>query len=252
MAAKAVHRATARTQWDEPAGEERLRANSRSNTHNTMATKKDESTGLMKLLEDQLADLYYVEKQLVKALPKMAKTATNEDLRTAFEEHLAETETQVGRIEQMFEALGKPAKAKKCPAIDGILEEGKEIMDEFADDVALDAGLVSAAQKVEHYEITSYGSMKAWAEQLGLEDLVGLIDETLEEEKAADEKLTEIAEAVVNIEAETEEGDEEEEEVEEGTKGRSASNGKSGSSNGNGRGASSKGAKQGARTKQTA
>lgn len=217
-----------------------------------MATKKDESTGLMKLLEDQLADLYYVEKQLVKALPKMAKTATNEDLRTAFEEHLAETETQVGRIEQMFEALGKPAKAKKCPAIDGILEEGKEIMDEFADDVALDAGLVSAAQKVEHYEITSYGSMKAWAEQLGLEDLVGLIDETLEEEKAADEKLTEIAETVVNIEAETEEGDEEEEEVEEGPKGRSTSNGKNGSSNGNGRGASSKGAKQGARTKQTA
>jgi len=217
-----------------------------------MTTKKDESTGLMKLLEDQLADLYYVEKQLMKALPKMAKTATDEDLRTAFEEHLAETGTQVGRIEQMFEALGKPAKAKRCPAIDGILEESKEIMDEFTDDAALDAGLVSAAQKVEHYEIASYGSMKAWAEQLGLEDLVGLIDETLEEEKAADEKLTEIAETVVNIEAETEEGDEEEEEVEEGPKGRSTSNGKNGSSNGNGKGTSSKGAKQGARTKQTA
>jgi len=175
-----------------------------------MATKKEESIGLMKLLEHQLADLYYVEKQLTKALPKMAKTATNEDLRTCFEEHLAETENQVGRIEQMFEALGKPAKAKKCPAIDGILEEGKEIMAEFADDEALDAGLVSAAQKVEHYEITSYGSMKAWAEQLGLEDLVSLIDETLEEEKAADEKLTEIAESVVNIEAETEMADAEE------------------------------------------
>jgi ferritin-like metal-binding protein YciE len=112
--------------------------------------------------------------------------------------------------------LGKPAKAKKCPAIDGILEEGKEIMDEFADDVALDAGLVSAAQKVEHYEITSYGSMKAWAEQLGLEEVVGLIDETLEEEKAADEKLTGIAEEVVNVEAdEEEEADEEDED--EGT-----------------------------------
>jgi ferritin-like metal-binding protein YciE len=169
-----------------------------------MAMKKEESTGLRKLLEDQLADLYYVEKQLTKALPKMAKTAANDELRNCLEEHLAETENQVGRLEQIFEALGKPAKAKKCPAIDGILEEGKEIMAEFADDAALDAGIVSAAQKVEHYEITSYGSMKAWAEQLGLEEVVALIDETLEEEKSADAKLSEIAESVVNIEAETE------------------------------------------------
>ncbi len=171
---------------------------------------KQESTGLMKLLEDQMADLYYVEKQLVKTLPKMAKMATNEELSGCFEDHLEETQGQVQRLEQMFEALGKPAKAKKCPAIDGILEEGKEIMDEFSDDPALDAGLVSAAQKVEHYEIASYGSMKAWAEQLGLEDLVSLIDETLEEEKGADEKLSGIAETVVNIEADTEEDDEEE------------------------------------------
>ncbi len=177
-----------------------------------MAAKKEESTGLRKLLEHQLADLYYVEKQLVKALPKMAKKAGNEELRTAFEEHLEETQNQVGRLEEIFGHLELPAKAKQCPAIDGILEEGKEIMEEFADDAALDAGLVSAAQKVEHYEITSYGSMKAWAEQLGLEEVVALIDETLEEEKGADEKLTGIAEAVVNIEAETE-GAEEEEEV---------------------------------------
>ncbi len=174
-------------------------------------SKKEESTGLMKLLEDQLADLYYVEKQLVKALPKMAKKANNEELRTAFEEHLAETQTQVGRLEEIFGHLGKPAKAKKCPAIDGILEEGTEIMEEFADDEALDAGLVSAAQKVEHYEITSYGSMKAWAEQLELEEVVALIDETLEEEKGADEKLSSIGESVVNIEADTEEEGEEEE-----------------------------------------
>lgn len=169
-----------------------------------MAMKKEESTGLLKLLEDQLTDLYYVEKQLTKALPKMAKTAANDELRECFEEHLTETENQVGRLEQIFELLGKPARAKKCPAIDGILEEGKEIMAEFADDAALDAGIVSAAQKVEHYEITSYGSMKAWAEQLGLEEVVALIDETLEEEKSADAKLSEIAESVVNIEAETE------------------------------------------------
>ena len=176
-----------------------------------MAAKKEESTGLMKLLEHQLEDLYYVEKQLTKALPKMAKKATNEELSACFTEHLAETEGQLSRMEEIFGILGKPVKAKKCPAIDGILEEGKEIMEEFADDAALDAGLVSAAQKVEHYEITSYGSMKAWAEQLGLDEVVGLIEETLEEEKAADEKLTGIAEEVVNVDADEEEEEDEEE-----------------------------------------
>ncbi|MBK9196531.1 MAG: ferritin-like domain-containing protein [Flavobacteriales bacterium] len=169
---------------------------------------KQESTGLMKLLEDQMADLYYVEKQLVKTLPKMAKMATNEELSGCFEDHLVETQGATPRTD--VQKLDKPAKAKKCPAIDGILEEGKEIVDEFSDFPHLDAGLVSAAQKVEHYEIASYGSMKAWAEQLGLEDIVSLIDETLEEEKGADEKLSGIAETVVNIEADTEEDDEEE------------------------------------------
>lgn len=173
-----------------------------------MMKKSNESTGLMKLFEDQLADLYYVEKQLLKALPKMAKKATNEDLSAAFTDHQAETENQVGRLEEIFTSIGKTAKAKKCPAIDGILEEGKEIMEEFANDVALDAGLVSAAQKVEHYEITSYGSLKAWAEQLELTEVVALIEETLEEEKAADEKLSEIAETVVNIEVDEEEEEE--------------------------------------------
>lgn len=159
----------------------------------------------MKLFEDQLADLYYVEKQLTKAIPKMAKAANNEQLRTAFEDHLEETKEHVTRLESVFELLGKPAKAKKCPAIDGILEEGKEIMDEFKDDPALDAGLVSAAQKVEHYEMSSYGCMKAWAEQLGLHDAMELINMTLEEEMAADEKLSGIAEEVVNIEADVDE-----------------------------------------------
>ncbi|MEO8589134.1 MAG: ferritin-like domain-containing protein [Flavobacteriales bacterium] len=170
-----------------------------------MATK-EQSTGLLKLLEDQMQDIYYVEKQLVKALTKMAKTATNEDLRSGFEAHQKETEGQVKRLEQAFEAMGKPAKAKKCPAIDGILEEGKEIMEEFADDPALDAGLIDAAQKVEHYEIATYGSMCAWAEQLGLDDVCDLLKETLEEEKAADEKLTEVSETV-NVEAMGEEGE---------------------------------------------
>ncbi len=175
-----------------------------------MATKKEASTGLLKLLEDQVADIYYAEKQILKTLPKMAKATTNDELRTAFTDHAEETKAQIARLEEVFAALDLPVKGKKCPAIDGILEEGSEIMDEFSDDAALDAGLVAAAQKVEHYEIASYGSMCAWAEQLGLEDVVSLITETLEEEKGADEKLSNIAEEVVNIEAD-EEGEEEEE-----------------------------------------
>lgn len=174
-----------------------------------MATKKAASTGLRKLMEDQLADIYYAEKQVLKALPKMAKNATNDELRAAFTDHAEETKTQIERLEQMFEAMGLPAKGKKCPAIDGILEEGKEIMEEFSDDPALDAGLVSAAQKVEHYEIASYGSMVAWAEQLGLDDVLDLLNETLEEEKAADEKLSGIAESVnmAGVEDDEEEGE---------------------------------------------
>jgi len=176
------------------------------------SNKKETSTGLRKLLEDQLADTYYAEKQLVKAMPKMAKAATNDELREAFEGHLEETLVQVRRLEEVFGLMEMPVKGKKCPAIDGILEEGKEIMEEFADDAALDAGLVSAGQKAEHYEITCYGCMVAWAEQLGLEDVAGLLNETLEEEKGADEKLSTIAETV-NEAAETE-GEEEEEEEE--------------------------------------
>ncbi len=179
-----------------------------------MATQKQASTGLQKLLEDQLADVYYAEKQILKALPKMAKAANNDELREAFNGHLQETQGQIERLEQVFEALDLPAKGKKCPAMDGILEEGMEIMDEFADDAALDAGLVDAAQKVEHYEIATYGALVAWADQLGHEDVANLLRETLEEEKGADEKLTEIAESVVNIEAEADEEDEEGEMVE--------------------------------------
>jgi ferritin-like metal-binding protein YciE len=155
--------------------------------------KKNESLGLRKLLEDQLADTYYAEKQLLKALPKMAKAASNDELREAFEGHLVETNEQVRRLEEVFGLLGLPTKGKKCPAIDGILEEGKEIMEEFADDAALDAGLISAGQKAEHYEISCYGCMVAWAEQLGLDDAAALLNETLEEEKGADEKLSTIS-----------------------------------------------------------
>lgn len=176
--------------------------------------KKDEPKGLQKLLEDGLADLYYAEKKIAAALPKMAKAAQDEDLKACFLSHLDETKGQIEKLEQAFAALGKPAKGKKCPAIDGILEEGTEIMEEFKGDSALDAGLVAAAQKVEHYEITSYGSACAWAEQLGHDEVKELIDSILEEEKAADEKLTEIGETV-NAAA-SEGSDEEEEENDRG------------------------------------
>ncbi len=166
-----------------------------------MKTPKQGTKGLRKLLEDQLADMYYAEKQLVKTLPKMAKAATNKSLAAAFEGHLKETEGQVRRLEQVFENMNMPTKGKTCPAILGILQEGSELMDEFAGDEALDAALVAAAQKVEHYEIASYGSMCAWAEQLGLDKVVGLLKETLEEEHGADDKLTELAEQAINMEA---------------------------------------------------
>jgi ferritin-like metal-binding protein YciE len=166
-----------------------------------MKTRKQGTTGLRKLLEDQLADMYYAEKQLVKTLPKMAKAATNKSLTKAFETHLKETEGQVARLEQVFAQMELPVKGKTCPAILGILQEGSELMEEFAGDEALDAALVAAAQKVEHYEIATYGSMCAWAEQLGLPKVAGLLNETLDEEHGADAKLTKLADEELNGEA---------------------------------------------------
>ena len=155
------------------------------------------------LLEEELKDLYSAEKQLVKALPKMAKTATSEDLRAAFEEHLEVTKGHVNRLEEVFQALGKTAKAKTCKAMQGLLEEGKEIMEEDAEDSVMDAGLIAAAQKVEHYEIASYGTVRTWARLCGQEEAAELLQETLDEEGEADKKLTELAEAVINPEAES-------------------------------------------------
>ena len=132
---------------------------------------------LSELFVDTLKDIYYAEKQILKALPKMAKAANSDQLRAAFEKHHAETEGQVERLEQIFQALGKPARGKKCDAIEGIIDEGKEIMDEYADTPALDAGLLAAAQAVEHYEISRYGTLKTWAEKLGHKDAVKLLDD---------------------------------------------------------------------------
>jgi ferritin-like metal-binding protein YciE len=149
----------------------------------------------------ELADIYDAEKQLVKALPKMAKAAENDQLREGIEEHLEQTQEHVQRLEQVFEQFGEKAKARKCKAMIGLIEEGEELIKEKAGDAAL----IAAAQKVEHYEIASYGSLKSWAELLEEHDAVELLEETLEDEKNTDDKLTEMAESVINVEEKQEE-----------------------------------------------
>ncbi|SHG75806.1 ferritin-like domain-containing protein [Bradyrhizobium erythrophlei] len=162
-------------------------------------TTKDKD--LNDLFLDTLKDIYYAEKQILKALPKMAKAASSEKLRAAFEKHHGETEGQVERLEQIFELIDKPARAKTCEAIQGILDEGKEVMDEYKGSEALDAGMLAAAQAVEHYEISRYGTLKQWAQQLGMKDAVRLLDATLQEEKKTDQSLTSLAEGAVNLAA---------------------------------------------------
>jgi ferritin-like metal-binding protein YciE len=160
---------------------------------------------LNNLFEDTLKDIYYAENKILKALPKMAKAAHSDELRTAFQKHLKETEGQVSRLEKVFKLVDLTPRGKKCEAIEGILEEGAEIIKEFKGAPALDAGLVSAAQAVEHYEIARYGTLKRWAEQLGLNDAIKLLDATLTEEKNTDEALTELAETMINEHAEASE-----------------------------------------------
>ena len=159
--------------------------------------------GFQDLFELELKDLYSAEKQLTKALPKMAKAATNEDLKQAFESHLEETEGQIERLEQIFKQLDVSfARVEKCKAMEGLIEEGSDILEEGLKPNVLDAALICAAQKVEHYEIAGYGCVRTFAHQLGHEDIASLLQETLDEEGNADKKLTEIAESVVNQEAE--------------------------------------------------
>ncbi|RUW83085.1 ferritin-like domain-containing protein, partial [Mesorhizobium sp. M8A.F.Ca.ET.023.01.1.1] len=148
--------------------------------------------------EDGLKDIYYAEKKILKTLPKLAKAAQSELVSAAFEKHRVETEAQVERLEQIFDQLGKAARGKTCPAIDGILEEGSEILEEYKDAPALDAGLVGAAQAVEHYEMARYGTLIAWAEQLGMKDAIPLLQETLKEETATDEALSALGEGDAN------------------------------------------------------
>ena len=149
----------------------------------------------------QLQDIYYAEKQLVKALPKMAEKATDQQLKQGFLTHLDETKTHVQRLEQVFQMHGAEVKAVNCPAIDGIIKEAEEVAGEVADKAVLDAALINAAQAAEHYEIARYGSLVAWAKQLGRNDVASILQKTLEEEKATDKKLTVLAESKVNLRA---------------------------------------------------
>ena len=156
---------------------------------------------LDELFHDTLKDIYFAEKKILTALPKMAKAAQNEDLTAAFEKHRDETEAQIQRLEQVFELIEKKPQGKTCDAIIGILKEGEEIMKDYKGSPALDAGLVSAAQAVEHYEICRYGTLSTWAAELGLNEAKELLGATLDEEEKTDEALSELAETVVNQEA---------------------------------------------------
>jgi ferritin-like metal-binding protein YciE len=156
---------------------------------------------LNELFHDTLKDVYFAEKKILTALPKMAKAVQSKDLKAAFEKHKGETEGQVKRLEQVFDEIGEKPQGKTCDAIMGILDEGNEIMDEYKDSPALDAGLLAAAQAVEHYEMSRYGTLRTWAEELGHTQSVELLQATLEEEEATDKALTELAESVVNQEA---------------------------------------------------
>ncbi len=164
--------------------------------------KKDAASGLRDLFEDGLKDIYWAEKALTKALPKMAKNATSPQLVEAINKHLTETEGQIKRLEKAFELIGKKATAKKCDAMDGLIKEGDGILEETEIGVVRDAGIIAASQKIEHYEIATYGTLKQFAKTLGLTEVADLFAATLEEEKIADVNLSVIAMSCVNLEAE--------------------------------------------------
>jgi ferritin-like metal-binding protein YciE len=158
---------------------------------------------LQDLFEDELRDVYSAEKQLLKALPKMAKAATTAKLKAGFTKHLEQTKEQVARLETVFELLERPAKAKLCKAMEGLIKEGSDLMEEEADPMVMDAALIAAAQKVEHYEIATYGTLVTWAQQLDLPKIVKVLSKTLQEEKDTDVSLSKLAESEVNAAAET-------------------------------------------------
>lgn len=183
------------------------RTNSKGKTENGMS---DGDSQLDKLFTDTLKDIYWAEKHLTKALAKMKKRATTDELKSAIEEHITQTEEHVSRLEQVFEICGKKAQAKKCDAMAGLIEEGNSVVEETEDgSMTRDAGIIMAAQKVEHYEIATYGCLVTFARTLRINDAVELLEQTLEEEKETDEKLTQIAEGNINQSAGQEEADSE-------------------------------------------
>lgn len=178
---------------------------SNGKTKDPNASKQQTNSQLQKFFEDSLKDIYWAEKSLTKALPKMQEAATTEELKSAIEEHLAQTETQVKRLEQVFEVIGKKAQAKKCDAMEGLIKEGESIIEDTEDgSMTRDVGIIMAAQKVEHYEIATYGGLVQIATTMGLDEVADLLTETLDEEKETDELLTEIAENNINWKAEQE------------------------------------------------
>lgn len=169
------------------------------------ATPHAEETKLKELFVEELKDIYWAEKHLLKALPKMAKAATSEDLRAAYQQHVTETEGQIGRVEQVFEILGMTARAKKCEAMDGLVKEGQQAIEDTDKGTATrDAALIISSQKAEHYEIASYGSLVSLAKTIGHNDIAQLLQQTLDEEKATDVKLSGLAESTVNVQAASE------------------------------------------------
>ena len=171
-------------------------------TSATRGSGQDENNSkLRKLFEEELKDIYWAEKALVKAIPKMINKATSEELIQALESHLAETEEQVSRVEEVFGEIDMDPKAKKCEAMEGLISEAEEVMKESESGVMMDAGIIASAQKIEHYEIASYGTLRTFAQTLGLKNAVRMLEQTLTEEKAADEKLTEVAESSINMQA---------------------------------------------------
>jgi ferritin-like metal-binding protein YciE len=187
----------------------------KSSVKSSKKSDYDTESGLRELFVSELKDIYWAEKALTKALPKMSKKATSEELQNSIEDHLKVTEEQVTRLEQVFEVLNVKPQAKKCEAMAGLIKEAEQIMSETEEGVVRDAGIISAAQKVEHYEIATYGTLCAFAKTLGENEAADLLSQTLDEEKEADETLSQIAETSINVEAADMEAEEEEEEEEE-------------------------------------
>lgn len=180
------------------------RTKKRAKKQSTARRPRQSQKTLNDLFLETLKDIYFAENKIIKTLPKMAKAAHSKELAAAFNKHLRETQGQVKRLDQVFKMLGKPPRGKPCEAINGITDEGAEIMKDFKGAPALDAGLLAAAQAVEHYEISRYGTLRTWAEELGMQDAAKLLQQTLDEEEATDQTLSELATSVINLEAEGE------------------------------------------------